>query len=364
MSVFIAQLFPKDKVKDIKGASQAGINFCHSFIEASDPDIIYAYQLNSEKNKLSFNFENPKIRYIVARPFPHKNLFKAINTLVENFRIIGGVIRSRQKNVWFYNMTPQVMIIFSVLRFVYRKKCFIVVADFTPGVFRNKIALQLLKRSNGIISLTPELKTIINNRAPVVVKAGIVNTIVKANPKATVNKTSFLFSGSLSKYTGIELALETFAELPDILLYISGRGESEDTVAAFSKKYPNIRYLGFLTYDEYIETLDKVDFVLSLRDTSLGKNLYNFPSKIIEYYIGSKIVISTKEYSTLRNDTYVYCEYDREQLKKTILNLTQIPDNDIIEMQSRANNFARENFSYKSWKEAAAELETTSNQKK
>ncbi len=357
MSVFIAQLFPKDKVKDIKGASQAGINFCHSFIEATGPEIIFAYQLNSEGKKLAFEFENPNIKYIAIRVFPHKSVFKALNTVLENIYIVRRVLKSKQKNVWFYNMTPQVMLTFSLLKFLFRKKCFVVVADFTPDVFRNKIALKLLQRSNGIISLTPELKTLVAGRTGVTVKAGIINTVIKENNSTTINKTSFLFSGSLSQYTGIELALDTFSELPEITLYVSGRGESEAKVKEYAAKFPNIHYLGFLSYDDYVNVLGKVDFVLSLRDTSIGKNLYNFPSKIIEYYIASKIVISTKAYSTLKDDTYVHCEYEKKDLKSTVEKVTSLSDDEIRRMQSRANDFARENFSYSSWNDAAKELE-------
>lgn len=357
MSVFIAQLFPKDKVKDIPGASQAGINFCLSFVEAVDPDIVYAYQLNSEGKKLHFDFDNPKIKYVVTRTFPHKSIFKALNTVLENFNIIGKVLRSGQKNIWFYNMTPQVMPVFSVLRFLFRKKCFVVMADFTPELFRSKIALKLLRRSSGIISLTPELNGLINNAAPFVVKAGIVNNVVKPNQRAGVNKTGFLFSGALSQYTGIDLALEAFAEMPGIDLYVSGRGERDDAVRVYAEKYPNIHFLGFLSYDEYVKALDKVDFVLSLRDTSLGKNLYNFPSKIIEYYIAGKVVISTKKYSTLADDTYVHCGYNKEELKNKVLEVTGFSDEVITAMQSKANDFARENFSYQSWKDAVLGLE-------
>lgn len=248
MSIFIAQLFPKNKVKDIPGASQAGINFCLSFIEAVNPDIIYAYQLNSEKKRLHFDFDNPRIQYVVKRVFPHKSIFKAFNTVLENLSIVNKVVRSGQKNVWFYNMTPQVMPIFSILRFLFRKKCFVVMADFTPELFRSKIALILLRRSSGIISLTPELNGLINNAAPFVVKAGIVNNIVKPNRRAAVNKKGFLFSGALSVYTGIDLALEAFAEMPDIDLYVSGRGERDDVVRVYTQKYPNIHFLRFLSH--------------------------------------------------------------------------------------------------------------------
>lgn len=357
MSIFIAQLFPKDKVKDIKGASQAGINFCHSFIEAINPARVFAYQLNSEQKKLHFDFGDDRIEYVVTRAFPHKGVFKGLNTVIENLRITGKVIRSGQKNIWFYNMTPQVMLIFLILQFLTRKKCFVVVADFTPGIFRNKLALMLLKRSSGIISLTPELRKLIGEKCPVLVKAGIVNNVVQSNDEKEINRKNFLFSGSLGKYTGIDLALAAFSELPDMTLYVSGRGEGEKEVAEFSKRYPNIKHVGFLGYKEYIELLDQVDFVLSLRDTSLGKNLYNFPSKIIEYYIGSKIVISTKRYTTLDDDTYVHCNYNKEELKKSTKQVVSLPEDELRLMKNRANSFARENFSYESWNQAVRSLE-------
>jgi hypothetical protein len=59
----------------------------------------------------------------------------------------------------------------------------------------------------------------------------------------------------------------------------------------------------------------------------------------------------------LANDTYVHCGYDKEQLKDTIRKVTAMPASEIAAMQARANDFARENFSYKAWKDAVAELE-------
>jgi len=358
MSVFVAQLFPKDKVKDIKGASQAGINFCHGFIDAIQPDTVYAYQINSEGKKLQLDFQNKRIEYICFRGFPHKSIFKALNVVIENITIVREIIRKKENNIWFYNLTPQVILAFIILKILLRKKCFILVADFTPELFRNKIALKLMKLSNGVISLTPELKKLIGNGIPVLVKAGIIDEshiVTKTNTEVIRNK--FLFSGSLSKYTGIELALDVFAQLPEMELFISGTGQSIDVIKEYCEKYPNIHYCGYLDFKEYLSLLDSVDFVLSLRDISLGKNNYNFPSKIVEYLINKKIVISTKQYETLDNDIYFYCDYELTDLKEKVLFVNHLPNDKINLIRDDAQKFAMNSFSKRSWKEKVHEIE-------
>ncbi|WP_428329100.1 hypothetical protein [Mucilaginibacter sp.] len=359
MSIFIAQLFPKNKVVDIKGASQAGINFCFNFIDAIQPTHVYAYQLSSVTEKLAFDFENDKIEYIASRSFPNRSVFKALNILAENFKIIFSIIKRGENNIWFYNLTPQVILIYSVLRLLFRKKCFIVLADFTPELFRNKVALQLMRYSNGVISLSFEAKDMIGSKVSVIVKPGILGDLPKQKSIRPIQRNNFLFSGSLSKYTGIELALQTFSNTPSLNLFISGIGESEQLINEYAAKYPNITYCGYLSFQEYVKVLDSVDFVLSLRDVSMGRNKYNFPSKIIEYFLHEKIVVSTKSYPTLDADVYFCCDYDEPSLKELLLKINQLSDDNIRSVQTGARNFAIDNLSNNSWATAVSQLEST-----
>lgn len=80
---------------------------------------------------------------------------------------------------------------------------------------------------------------------------GIVLSNSITNSSQTFNHTSFLFSGSLSKVTGIDLALKVFAKLPKFVLHISGKGELVDMVKQYSEKYSNIIYHGFMDVDSY-----------------------------------------------------------------------------------------------------------------
>ncbi|MEG0020000.1 MAG: glycosyltransferase, partial [Oscillospiraceae bacterium] len=65
-----------------------------------------------------------------------------------------------------------------------------------------------------------------------------------------VDKNKFIFVGRLDEYKGIEFLLEFFSEHKEFTLCIYGEGSLEEKVKSFSKKYENIRYMGFKPHEE------------------------------------------------------------------------------------------------------------------
>ncbi|MEG1049927.1 MAG: glycosyltransferase family 4 protein, partial [Oscillospiraceae bacterium] len=65
-----------------------------------------------------------------------------------------------------------------------------------------------------------------------------------------VDKNKFIFVGRLDEYKGIEFLLEFFSEHKEYTLCIYGEGSLEEKVKSFSKKYENIRYMGFKPHEE------------------------------------------------------------------------------------------------------------------
>lgn len=360
MRLFITQIFPFDEVVNIKGASQAGNNFCHNFMIAGEFSKTYSLQLISEKKKKPFFKQNKTIDYICVRIFPHVGLIRFFNALIENIIIFIRILKSGKKHIWFYNVMYHNFVLFCLLRFLTKKKCFVLVADFNPDLTMNKFSKPLLRKAHGIISLTQEFAQITPKIKNFIVIPGIINTYSQINTNqktSSFNINRILFSGVLDSHKGIKLALDAFALMPENELIITGIGKNIELIEEYSKRYNNIKYLGYLKFDEYIKILNSINIVLSLRDTNVRENEFNFPSKIIEYFLAGKIVVSTKAYSTIDNSMYYVCEFQTSELKKSIEAIAKTPIDKLIKLSQDVKNYANKNFSYKTWYNAIQNIE-------
>lgn len=59
-----------------------------------------------------------------------------------------------------------------------------------------------------------------------------------------------LFAGRLEPYKGVELLLTAAQKMPEVEFLFAGKGSQEALVINAAKRYPNVRYLGFLQDDE------------------------------------------------------------------------------------------------------------------
>jgi glycosyltransferase involved in cell wall biosynthesis len=358
--VLITQIFPFEEVVNIKGASQAGNNFCHNFMIAGEFSKTYSLQLISEKKKKPFFKQNKNVDYICVRIVPHVGLIRFFNALIENIIVFTRILKSGEKHIWFYNVMVHNFVLFCLLRFLTMKKCFVLVADYNPELTMNKFSKPLLRRAHGIISLTQEFAKITPKIKNFIVIPGIINTysLVNTNQKTSSFSTKrILFSGVLDSHKGIKLALDAFSLMPEYELIITGIGKNVELIEEYSKKYHNIKYLGYLKFDEYINVLNSISIVLSLRDTNVRENEFNFPSKIIEYFLAGKIVVSTKAYSTIDDSMYYVCGFQTAELKKCIETIAKKPIAELIKLSQDVENYANENFSYQTWHNAIQSIE-------
>jgi len=363
MSVFISQLVPEGKELQIKGIAQAGMNFCHNFIKAINPVKVYALLLISERKKQIFSFENKNIRFIQIRFFPHIGLLRAFNAFLENLLITYRIVANKENNIWFYNINAHNIIAYAILKFIFFKKCFIIIADFSIDLFIFRCLLPFMRRADGIISFSQNTANLFAQHQNFIVKAGILN-LKGTTPKMDrpINKTKFLFSGSLNPHAGIDLALEFFSGNSDLELIITGEGKGAELVRTY-KNHPNIVYLGYLSYQDYLKVLSEVDIVLSLRDTSFSENQYNFPSKIIEYLYNEKVVISTIPYQNIDASVYFITQYSQKALSDTIREIVNTSDEVLKQKCSKAKAYVVENFSYHSWQTLVKQTEENAKRK-
>ena len=108
--------------------------------------------------------------------------------------------------------------------------------------------------------------------------------------------TIFMYSGLLSRVTGVDLLLEAMKENrdQDIRLVITGKGDLEQPVRDAAQKDDRVEYKGHLTYEEYISELQRADVLVNPRNMELPENQNNFPSKILEYLATGKRIVSTR----------------------------------------------------------------------
>ena len=119
------------------------------------------------------------------------------------------------------------------------------------------------------------------------------NYNLKKNSKKN-NKTIFFYSGSMHKWGGVKLLIDTmkYIKRNDFELWISGPGESKFAQKA-AKIDNRIKFLGLLTDDQLKSLYQKADVFLNPRPIKMPGNEFNFPSKLFDYLAWNKPIIST-----------------------------------------------------------------------
>lgn len=347
--IFITQVVPKSEVSRLN-LSQAANNFCFRIAEACDCHHISIVPISVNKD-LNYNIKDC-CRYFQVRKFTHKGPTKWINSIIENIFVFKYVRKRPENSVWLYNIIIPNILLFYLLKFLTKKHVFVLLADYNPKRYPwivRKLILTSLQQCDGIISLSGRCK----------VKGQQILNIPGIFPQKEMCRFSgkfygnhkFLLSGTINKNTGLNLALEAFKEVKSAELYISGAVGPNDLalIKQYEIKCHNIHYLGlFPTYSDYLNLLNEVDFVLSLRNPNEEVNLYNFPSKIIEALAHNKPIISTIEYMELRGINYFTCDYSVSALSKLIQDLLNM---DVNKMKPYLDNYEQlsKRFSESAW---------------
>lgn len=250
----------------------------------------------------------------------------------------------------------------SITKFLRKKKTFVIVADhstFSEKTLSDRISNYVLRKIDGALVFNSN----INVNSNQVVLSGLLKDDQIIIPKSVQSiSRNVLFSGSLGKTTGLELVLETFSKRPDFNLYVTGRpynysdSEFQTLMSNYTQQFTNIRYLGLLEYDDYIEVLNKCDITLSLRDPNDLEHQYNFPSKILEYLSKSKLVISSIIYKDLPKEYLFISNFDEKALGQTLDYICGLNVNDVYDLKLRIFNYLNMNFTSTALKRVCNEL--------
>lgn len=350
MRTFICNIVPNNLVAELK-VSQAANNFCfnlidHNCFDSSFSIVPTSWYHNDIKNAKNITYFSGKSNYSKVHRF----------LCLVFYNILCAWKARKSEHIWFYNICFPNIICFIILSFLFKKQCNVILLDYTPCNSKFSIQyliLSLIRHANGVIALSQRMSLLHKNIA---FKAGVIasNKIrdIKCD-ESHKNKLVFLFSGNLSKHTGFPLALEVFKDMPQSTLLISGPGNIDVNELS---NYPNINYLGYLDYQEYLKMYDKVDVCLSFRNPAFPENEYNFPSKILEYFCLGKIVISTIEYPEIAGFKYLHCDYNKNAIIKVIKELQNM---DLHTFNAYKDNreMLKQEFSVDSWIQTIIKIE-------
>jgi glycosyltransferase involved in cell wall biosynthesis len=350
MRLFITQVVPNEFVRKYN-VSQAGTMFCFDLIDNNCFDnalsLIPANIDEYIKDKCLHN----NVTFIQVN---RKFFLKIFSNFIENIII---VIKSlKYKTIWYYNITPSNFISAFILRYLFFKQVYAIIADYTPSKSRfnlNNILKFIIEHLKGIITLSQ--RGVINHKNNITI-AGVLPTskIDNISAKRVNVNNKFLFSGVLSKQKGIDKAIEIFSEIPEAELIISGRGDFD--VENAIKNFNNIKYLGFLTQQEYKRVLSEVTFCLNFRNPSYPENENDFPSKVLEYFSYNKVVISTIKYPELYSFNYFYTPFDNEKITKLVKRILNLSEEKLNKYNSHTDKL-KESFSEKIWKSTLLKIE-------
>lgn len=348
--LFICQIVPNNLVHIIK-APQASNTFSYNLIENHLFDQVFSivplsYYHNEIKDERIIKFYKGK--------YTHKK-YKNIFCYIKNSLKVAG--DSRKYNyIWFYNICNANLLAYIIIKYIFRKKTYVIILDHTPA--NKTLSLQnlkewLIKKSSGAIALSSrgifKIKNI-DYLAGIIPLNKIKTIIHPINP----HKISFLFSGKLNLPAGFDMVLKVFKTFPNLELYITGPDSFEKELI---KNHPNIHYLGYLPYSDYLKLYDKVDICLNLRNPEYPENINNFPSKILEFFSFNKIVISTIEYPELKDFKYFTVNYDENQIRDLINKIPKIKVDTLLEYCNNREQM-KNNFSEHAWSKALSNIES------
>ena len=113
--------------------------------------------------------------------------------------------------------------------------------------------------------------------------------------KTPTDKFVLMYSGIIDASYGLENLIHAVSELGDgYELWISGSGVSEKKVSWLAEQCSNVTYFGYLPSRESVLAYQRsASALVNIRDPQNPASRYCFPSKLFEYMLSGKPVIST-----------------------------------------------------------------------
>ena len=338
-----------EKVCDFLGASVAGNKFSLNMAKAIDEEtkgaldfFSFAQFDNGLLDRLCQGeiWDGKKIyhvskgkKFLLSDIIQAKKMYKAIKAYVKQYKNEQIVILLENTPTWI----AEVCVRLSRSR---RISCYSIMID-TPftnnfsakgliGAINYRVfkrGFKLLKKFTGLITFTKDALGSLNLDIPCLEFAIGCN---KSNlprldfvPELQENaRRKVAYTGTFIYYNGIKELLEAFVLLGEKFeLHMYGYGPLESLVKAYAEKESNIFFHGRFSPHETQNILREYDLLVNPRILDPKIENFTFPSKIIDYIIAGKNIVSSR-FKTLPKEyndfLYLIEEVNSKQLSKAI----------------------------------------------
>lgn len=170
-----------------------------------------------------------------------------------------------------------------------------------------------------VIGLNVAVKELINEDQPFyhlygfAVDETFANALASLSPKEGQSAPfHILYTGSLNEVRGISTFLEAGEKLDKkkFVLHILGRGELQSAVEQATEKNQNMIYHGFLSDEERLQIYKQADILVNPHKQGSMEAKFLYPSKITEYLLTSRAVVSTAHAIPQDLECFMYISHD------------------------------------------------------
>lgn len=349
--VFISNIVPRNQIEKLN-VSAAANYFSYNLIDNN----CFDFTISMVPTNINYKIKcRSKIDYVQTRFFKNNGITKLFNLIIDNIKVFVKV--NSKSNLWYYNLTYQNILVYLLIKYLKPSvNQFIIVLDFTPT--KSSFSLQnflfnQINSCDGLISLTNNNKLTHKN---ISVIPGIIPNDHSAKKHLKVTN-SFLLSGILSQNRCPQLILEAFSRFSEYELIITGKIEDQSLIDRYVSRFENIKYLGFLKYEEYIKVLESSTFSINSRDPAFKENHFNFPSKTIEHIKHNKIIISTMEYTELDKINYFFVKPNIIDFSNFLKSLKTMKKKDLLNIYANQSSKVIKSFGITKWKNTFEQIE-------
>ena len=169
--------------------------------------------------------------------------------------------------------------------------------------FDKFLLVTAMKSMNGLVVLTQQLADDFAPAVPSLVMEALVRVesapaVPEASPEQGSDSGGFIimYAGGLCKEYGVQMILDAFAQLtdPDCQLWLFGTGDMEDEVQQACREDSRITYWGFVPNEVVVQQATEATVLANVRPSDQPFTQHSFPSKLVEYMMSGRVVVSTK----------------------------------------------------------------------
>ncbi len=313
---------------------------------------------------------------------PYINIFilKHLTRFISSFTLVSRwLIRNKKhvdKKILIYALHSPFLISSLLATYFWGGKIILVIPDMPVfmnfGISRNIIIRtakkidsfiigKMLLRAAGIIAITEHMaKDLARDSIPSMVMEGAVARDVIAEREVNIRQPSAIereeriitYAGGMVEEYGVKLLLEAFALIPSsqYRLWLFGKGEMEGTIKSHAARDPRIRYWGMLPHQELLDFEVQSTVLINPRLSGSDFTKYSFPSKLLEYMMTGRPVISTMLPSIPREyHEYLFLSKDESPLglAKRMQEVCEMPESELSAIGQHTRNFVLREKNYR-----------------